>query len=103
MNTINLQELINNLCADDLVTLFNLIKSQGEDIVSSKTSNHQIIHREHTKESKHSCPHCGLISIVKNGCSKTKRQKYLCKDCKKSFSDTTNTIAYQSRIKWNNI
>lgn len=97
MNINNLQELVNNLCADDVISLFNIIKSQGDSIVSSKVSNHHIIHRERTKDSKYSCPHCGSFSFVKNGRTKSQRQKYYCKDCEKSFSDTTNTIAHRSR------
>jgi transposase-like protein len=97
MNSNNLQVFVNDLCADDLTTLLNIINTNGDAILTSNVSNHKIIQREHSKDSMHSCPLCGSISIVKNGHTKANRQKYCCKDCKKSFSDTTNTIAYRSR------
>jgi len=43
------------------------------------------------------CPHCGSISVVKNG-SKGGRQRYKCKDCKKSFGDTYGTVLYKSKL-----
>ena len=38
------------------------------------------------------CPHCGGTHIVKNGTFKGKCQRYLCKECKKTFGDTEDTI-----------
>lgn len=37
------------------------------------------------------CPHCGSVHFVKNGCGDGK-QRYLCRDCKKSFVQETGTI-----------
>lgn len=37
------------------------------------------------------CPQCELIHFVKNGCGDGK-QRYLCRDCKKSFIRDTGTI-----------
>lgn len=97
MSALNLHDFVTNLCADDLVSLFSIIQTHGDEIISSKVSNHQIIHREHTKDSQKNCPLCESSSIIKHGRTKSKRQRYMCKDCKKSFSDTTNTIAYHSK------
>lgn len=45
------------------------------------------------------CPHCGSKKIVKNGLRKNDGiQKYLCKDCKKSFNPLTNTIFDSRKI-----
>ena len=38
------------------------------------------------------CPRCGNTSIVKNGFYKNGYQKYICKECKTSFSPLTDTI-----------
>lgn len=43
------------------------------------------------------CPHCGSIAVVKNG-TKDGRQRYLCKDCRRTHGDTQNTIFYRSRF-----
>ena len=52
---------------------------------------------------KHKTSVGGLsISVVKNG-SKGGRQRYKCKDCKKSFGDTYGTVLYKSKLsieKW---
>lgn len=101
MTTLNIQEFVNNLCADELGSLFTLIKSQGDEIVSSKVSNHNIIHRERKNNFQGKCPLCGSVEVIRHGRTKSNRQRYMCKDCKKSFSDTTNTIAYHSKQPYN--
>ena len=50
-------------------------------------------------ELKINCPICKSINIKRNG-HKNGTQRYLCKNCHKSFSITTNTILYHSRIKY---
>jgi len=48
------------------------------------------------------CPHCGSISVVKNG-TRNGRQRYRCKDCRKTFGDTYGTVLYKSKLsieKW---
>ena len=42
------------------------------------------------------CPFCGGTHIIKNGL-KDGRQRYLCKDCKKTFGNTHNTILKSSK------
>lgn len=97
MNTDILKTFVNSLCADDFLKLANIIRSKGDSVLSSKVSNHQIICRERSESSAQICPHCECEYINKNGHTKSGRQKYYCKGCNKSFSDTTNTIAYRSR------
>jgi transposase-like protein len=92
-----LKTFVKELCADDYSNLCSLLNLYGESIVGSKTSNHQIIKRERTKDSKLKCPLCGSTNTVKNGHTKTNRQKYICRGCESNFSDTTNTIAFHSR------
>jgi len=48
------------------------------------------------------CPHCGSRAVVMNG-KRNGLQNYKCKECGKYFSNTTKTIAYQSKYgfdKW---
>jgi transposase-like protein len=47
------------------------------------------------------CVHCGSTSVKRNGKYRT-RQRYLCKDCGKTFNDMTNTPFSGSRYpeKW---
>ena len=40
------------------------------------------------------CPHCESDQVVKNGHDSTEphRQRYLCRDCDRSFDDVTDTV-----------
>lgn len=42
------------------------------------------------------CPHCGDKSIIRHGYHNNK-QRYLCKNCRKTFSESTNTLVYYSK------
>ena len=44
------------------------------------------------------CPHCGGRLIVKNGINANGRQRYLCKDCHKSFVGTSGTVLWHSHL-----
>lgn len=44
------------------------------------------------------CPHCGSATVVKHG-SKDGKQRYRCKDCKKTFIETTDTFFHRSRLE----
>ena len=43
------------------------------------------------------CPLCGSIHVLRNGHRKDGTQRYVCRDCGKSFVITTNSIASGSR------
>lgn len=43
------------------------------------------------------CPFCGSEHIKKNGKSSSK-QRYYCNECHKSFSETTNTFIFHSKV-----
>lgn len=47
------------------------------------------------------CPHCGDTSIVKRGFAANGKQRYLCKACKRTFSDTTNTTLQYTKKELN--
>jgi transposase-like protein len=61
---------------------------------------------EAEKESKaEACVRCGSVNIVRNG-KKSKKQAYMCKDCKKHFVQTaTSAIAYShsSETVWKQV
>lgn len=43
------------------------------------------------------CPLCGSIHVVRNGHHADGTQRYLCRDCKKSFVATTNSVVSGTR------
>lgn len=51
---------------------------------------------EEEAESKiKSCPHCGSITVVRNG-KRNGRQAYMCRDCSKTFVETTGSAIANS-------
>ena len=64
-----------------------------KDKITDKTGNYENL--EGTIET---CPYCGSKHIVKNGHDKrTKRQKYLCRDCGEDFCATTKSFFHHSK------
>ena len=48
------------------------------------------------------CPICGAVKVIKNG-TRNGRQRYFCKNCRKTFGDTNGTVAFRSKMsigKW---
>lgn len=43
------------------------------------------------------CPKCGSVAISKNG-KRNGRQRYFCKDCRKTFGNTYGTLLYHPRL-----
>ena len=43
------------------------------------------------------CPVCGSLNVIKNG-KVNGKQRYLCKDCQKSFGDLTASIFANSKL-----
>ncbi len=44
------------------------------------------------------CPRCGSVRVVKKGFSKEREQRYLCKDCGRTFCARTERIGCRSRL-----
>ena len=91
---------ISSLGDYQLEELFNYI---GE-MLTVGTSKSSL--NENFKESRFSkgefCPYCKSISIIKNG-KLNERQRYLCKNCNKSFNDLTKSALSCTKLpsdKW---
>ena len=79
-----LKQLFNNLSDKEKQTFISEISSQNtlKIVIEPKEVTH--------------CPHCESTHFVKNG-TKCGNQRYLCRDCKKSFVEQTGTILYNSQ------
>ena len=44
------------------------------------------------------CPRCGSVAIVKKGKSRSGEQRYLCRDCGRTFSGSTDRILGTSKL-----
>lgn len=81
-----IRQLFNSLSDKDKKSLLKSLKLKDDEINQKINIEKEI----------HSCPHCKSTSFVKNGTSRgTKR--FLCKDCGKSFTTTTNTIFFNKK------
>ena len=63
----------------------------------------ELIERQTTAEREkieeiETCPHCGSISIRKNGKSEKVGQRYYCNDCHKTFSKATDSFMFHSKV-----
>jgi len=85
-----LKTFVDSLYADEADILMDILPS----VVKSKKSNHKIIKRERKDII---CPYCNTKLVYKNGRTKEGRQKYICRECKKSFSDSNNSIVDGSK------
>ena len=85
-----LKEFIKSLCADEADILMDLLPS----VMKSKKSNLKIIKRERKSIF---CPRCESKLFHLNGKTEDGKQKYICRDCNKSFSDNNNSIVYKSK------
>lgn len=72
----------------DFKTYLNSLELKGKESILAAI-------RQKSNEHASLCPHCKLANVFKNGTNKrTGNQRYICRDCHKSFSATTGTILY---------
>lgn len=85
---------IKTLPNGDKEQLFNVL---GEIIIFSFHAKNltQDVRKQRFSEGK-ICPHCPSKAVVRNGLSKGK-QRYICKSCKKTFSDFTHSPIANSK------
>lgn len=89
----NVNEIINQLCADELSQLLEILLTSRVNISNKMNANHKILIREKNIV----CPHCGSKHVCKNGTRPNGVQKFICMECHKSFSATTKTVLSSSK------
>ncbi|GGG15554.1 transposase [Paenibacillus albidus] len=94
-------ENANELSVQDQLELFNALKKDLFPDQPDKITKLLNRIRESRFNGGIACVHCGSTSVKRNGKYKT-RQRFLCKDCNKTFNDMTNTPFSGSRYpeKW---
>lgn len=70
--------------------LFNLIKEEFFSDEEEEMKDAFTAIRETQFNEGLACVHCGSVKVKRNGKYRN-RQRYLCRDCGKSFNDLTNT------------
>lgn len=95
------------------ININNLTDVQKEQLIIALQASLKTSHRaeneliNEVKEARFNkgfvCPHCGSTEIVRHGTYKGNKQRYLCRNCKSTFNDLTNTPLSRTRFpeKWN--
>ena len=98
-----IEELLKDLDPVTIIEFKNYIMNHLSELCSTKNSNSKVISK--FKNEDMICKKCGS-KLYKNGRTKNGIQKYICSCCKKTFSETTNTIICHSKLPfevWKNI
>ena len=90
-----IEEIVKNLDPVTLIEFKNYLLENIKEFCSNKISNSRIISK-HNKQIIF-CDSCGC-KLHKNGKTKTGVQKYICSGCKNTFSETSGTITYHSKL-----
>lgn len=75
--------------------LTNCIKKLSHDSITRLLDAANILLESENILSKPDCPYCGTSQVIRYG-HKCKKQRFLCKDCGRTFVTTTHTIMSQS-------
>ena len=99
----NIKELIKDLDPVTIIEFKDYLNENIKELCSTKNSNSKVISKYKTE--RLICDKCGG-KIHKNGKTKNGVQKYICSKCKTTFSETTSTTIYHSKLSfevWSNI
>lgn len=99
------QIAVADLTDEQIQELFNLLqtKKSGKPELTKEEKAFFQCCREHKSYANNKdvdtvvCPHCGSVKVIKYGKSNG-RQRYLCKNCEKTFGDTNGTVAFHSKL-----
>ena len=84
-NEVNiLKQLYHNLNDADKTAFLNSINQSSHEVNSALSPKKVTL-----------CPHCGSVHFVKNG-TKLGHQRYLCRECNKSFVQNSGTILFRT-------
>lgn len=89
----DLERMAKNLSGEDQEFLLELLSSLQKEKDDSLKS---LFISEHCKLSAKSCPHCASKLIVRFGTDKKGNQRYQCKECKKTFIASNNSLFFNS-------
>ena len=98
-----IEELIKEMDPVSIIEFKNYLLENLSKLCCEKNSNSKII-SSHRNEDLF-CKECGC-KYYKNGKTKNGIQKYICSGCKKTISETSNTIICHSKLSfdiWSNI
>ena len=98
-----IEELIKELDPVTIIEFKNYVVENLGEICKTKNSNSKVISNH--REGEAICKNC-KVKMNKNGKTKNGVQKYICKHCSHTCSETTDTIVSHSHLSfdvWSNV
>ena len=98
-----IEELIKDLDPVTIIEFKNYVVENLGEICKTKSSNSKVISKHRDEEAI--CKNC-KVKMNKNGKTKNEVQKYICKHCGYTCSETTDTIVSHSHLSfdvWSNV
>jgi transposase-like protein len=91
MDASSIIEVLRMINPAQLINFKELILS--DESKKSKISDEEFLRliKDRFFNTEKACPRCGGCNFVKNGKNRLRRQRYVCKDCDKIFSDMTGS------------
>lgn len=93
---------------ENVVDIYNLLPEEISEAIEKLTDALTIVKKRKNTNSKfidkikakNECPHCESQNIVRNGYDKNKVQTYQCKNCKRKFNASANTLVAHSKLTY---
>lgn len=92
----------------NIIDIYNLLPEEINEAIEKLTDALAIVKKRKNTNSKFidkikdkkKCPHCLSQNIIKNGHDKNNVQIYQCKDCKRKFNASVNTLVAHSKLTY---
>lgn len=95
-----LKQMFDSLSDEEKSDFLSYLKGSKDNEEQPKTFKDLkslILKHNHTSlNDRPHCPHCESVNVVKNG-HKDGNQRFKCKDCRKTFAITNNTILFSTK------
>ena len=92
-----LRQMFNTLSKEEQADFLNSLNRETTKVQTFETFKEAIIKRSnHPLQDRCNCPHCQSNNVVKNG-HKDNIQRFKCKECRKTFTFSNNTILFSTK------
>ena len=92
-----LRQMFNTLSKEEQADFLNSLNRETTKVQTFETFKEAIIKRSnHPLQDRCGCPHCQSNNVVKNG-HKDNIQRFKCKECRKTFTFSNNTILFSTK------
>ena len=92
-----LRQLFNSLSKEEQINFLKSLNLETHKVHTFESFKQSVIkHSKHPLQDRCCCRHCQSINVVKNG-HKDNIQRFKCKECRKTFTFSSNTILFSTK------